>query len=365
MAFNFNFNNNPKLFLFSFITIKLICLNSASTTNEDVSINALNAYGQSKLFKACLSDKYSLISDILYEPDSGLNVNLVETTSKNSPLHILVERAQFAPAIEKAQVRAQQELDNKIEKIEKIEADESNDETREIDGKSESKKKTKSKKKQTDNKKKPRSADDLRSSRRDVIKIIDLIAKLITLNADLEAKSDSGWTALNKAIYLASDLPEYPLEILPLLLDGCHALNVPARQNTPLHFAAGSRVENGQRALALVNMLIKNCGDKLNYQATNSNGWTPYKVALSAGNLEVAKILAAKTSLDSSGWIGLVLTILSSGLFGLVAFLVYKYKFSQTEPLAQTEDLKIAQVGDELSIQSSDTDNTEENEKKA
>lgn len=336
----------------------LVCLNSASTTSAgnnpktpvNSNVNSLNIYGQSKLLQACLKDQFNKIDDLFN--DEEIDVNLAETTSKNSPLHILVERAQFAQAQHEATVKAQADTAARLEKLKAVEGVDVRaltiEEAKRVltvkveEGKIDKndmnsiiKSMEKPKPESTNKNKKKRKQKTINtvnesSSPRAVLKITDLIKDLIDMDVDLESRNDSGWTALNKAIYLASDLPEYPLEVPFMLLKECRALNIPVRQNTPLHFAAGTRIEQGKRALDLVNMLIKTCGNELDYQATNSNGWTSYKVALSAGNLEVAKILGGKTSF-LFGWVGWVASIsILALLLGVLAFFVYKYKFSNS-----------------------------------
>lgn len=158
-------------------------------------------------------------------------------------------------------------------------------------------------------------------------KTIELIKKLVNAGVRRDIQTDSGFTALNKAVFLASDLAEYPLEVVQILLKGCVAINTPTRNQTPLHFAAGSRLRNN-RAKELVELLMKDCGSSINYNALNSYKWTALKVALAADNMDAVALLQPRTSSISSTlmWVLIAISILliaaASGSY--YYFFIYK-----------------------------------------
>ena len=124
--------------------------------------------------------------------------------------------------------------------------------------------------------------------------IADIINKLVIHGADLNRVTDSGWTALNKAVFWASENPAYPIEIIDSLLpesQKCPSINVTTHSRTPLHFAAASTT----RSLELVNKLLERCEYLIDYGAFDSKGWTPLKAAINAGNIDVKNLLYPKT----------------------------------------------------------------------
>lgn len=154
---------------------------------------------------------------------------------------------------------------------------------------------------------------------------VKLIQSLVDLKVDRERKTDSGWTALTKAVYLASDFVDYPLGVIEILLKDCVAVNARTRGQTALHFAAGSRLQNN-RSKDLVELLKKHCASSIDYNAAlDSNEWTAMKVALAADNMDTVAILKPFTSSLSFNTkmilgIGVVLFVLGIGM------LYYLYK---------------------------------------
>lgn len=165
----------------------------------------------------------------------------------------------------------------------------------------------------------------------DQIKTIQLIKILVNNKVDRTIQTDSGWTALNKAFYLASDLVDYPIEVAEILLENCVAVDKITNNQTVLHYAAGSRLEP-DRASVLVNLLMKHCSSNLNYNAIDSNQWTPLKVAVAAGNNDVVSILKPKTSSISLvmkiilGVVAVTIILIGFGIY-------YFYKISKNSEI--------------------------------
>ena len=151
---------------------------------------------------------------------------------------------------------------------------------------------------------------------------VEFIKTLVDKNVDRTIQTDSGWTALNKAVYLASDLPDYPIDVIEILLKDCVAVDKITNKQTVLHYAAGSRIKPN-RATDLVKLLLKHCASKLNYDARDSNDWTALKAAIAVDNNDVVAALKSKTS-SVSFVMKIVLGILAVTIL-LVAFGIYYY----------------------------------------
>lgn len=164
---------------------------------------------------------------------------------------------------------------------------------------------------------------------------VEFVKKLVNSKVNRTIQSDSGWTALNKAVYLASDLPDYPLGVVEILLKDCEGIDKFTNNQSALHLAATSRLKNN-RAADLVNLLVKHCPDKLNYDAPNGNNWTALKVAIAADNMQVAAILKPRTSYLSFemkitlAGLAILLVLLSGAIY--VYFRYFK-KPSTVEPV--------------------------------
>lgn len=160
---------------------------------------------------------------------------------------------------------------------------------------------------------------------------------------DRAIQTDSGWTALNKAVYLASDLPDYPLDVIKILLKDCVAVDKVTNKKTVLHYAASSRIKP-DRATVLVNLLMEHCASKIDYDARDANDWTALKTAIAAENYNVAAALSPKTSSISFvmkiGFLIVVLTLI------FVAFAIYYFFKISRKP--------------ELIVPASDNDNVSE-----
>lgn len=172
---------------------------------------------------------------------------------------------------------------------------------------------------------------------------VEFIKKLVDSKVDRTVQCDSGWTALNKAIYLASDLPDYPLGVVEILLKDCEGIDKFTNNQSALHFAAASRLKNN-RATDLVNLLVKHCPDKLNYDAPDGNGWTALKVAIAADNTEVAAILKPRTSYLSftmkivlAGSV-LLLILLAGGIY---VYFRYFRKPVMVEPVSSPKEQSV------------------------
>lgn len=156
---------------------------------------------------------------------------------------------------------------------------------------------------------------------------IEFIKVLVNNNVDRTIQTDSEWTALNKAVYLASDLTDYPLKVIKILLKDCVAVDKVTNKQTVLHYAAGSRIKP-DRAAVLVKLLLDKCAAKLNYDAVDANSWTALKVAIAADNNDVVALLKPKTS-SISFVMKIVLAVVAFTIL-LVAFgIFYYYKISK------------------------------------
>lgn len=252
------------IYFISFIFAPLFALGNAQ---DDTKLSI------PKLHALCLRDAYWQANELIEA--GAIDINAVDPLTKDTALHILVERAQF----------------NK-ETV--------NDEAKDAE--------------------KPKA-----------ITATMLIEKLVKkYNANLELQSDSGWTALNKALYLASDLVDYPTQVIDLLLSDCKAVNIPTRNLTPLHFAASSRLPNG-RSAELTKKLMKYCEASISQLAVDSKGWTPLKAAMAANNMETVAIL--KKAQPFQIWT-LLVSLLVSMLLGGAGYLLYK-KLQNSKPSIQ------------------------------
>lgn len=160
-------------------------------------------------------------------------------------------------------------------------------------------------------------------------KTIEQIQTLVDMKARRDLQNDSGWTALNKAVYLASDLVDYPLEVVEILLKDCVAVNVATRGQTALHFAANSRLQNA-RSKDLVELLMKKCSSSIDFNASDKMGWSAMKVALASDNMDTVALLKPKTSSLSFTarmvllGLGLILLVIGIG----AAYYIYKRKMA-------------------------------------
>lgn len=184
----------------------------------------------------------------------------------------------------------------------------------------------------------------------DPANVVELTKLLVSKGASLTAQTDSGWTALNKAIYLASDYPNYPLEIVDILLKapgGCGAVKLQTRGRTSLHFAAASRLPDN-RAKVLVDKLIAACGKEIDFGSLNSDGWTALKVAISVGNTEVIHLLKSKTPLGWTVFIYGGIILLALLVIGGVAFYFFKKpsetKKNKKKPVTGVSDNQISEA---------------------
>lgn len=152
-----------------------------------------------------------------------------------------------------------------------------------------------------------------------------VIDSLVAKGVDLERVNDAGWTALTAAVFLASVDPAYPLAVIASLLPKgkkCPAINTATRSFTPLHFAAASKLPGG-RALELVRLLIDNCSAVINFDARDSNNWTPLKTATVAGNADAKELLYSKAPFFTTA--RLVITVAVIAVLALVAAAAYFY----------------------------------------
>lgn len=178
---------------------------------------------------------------------------------------------------------------------------------------------------------------------------IKLIQTLVDLKANRQLQTDSGWTALNKATYLASDLSDYPLEVIKILLKDCVGVNIKSRGQTALHFAASSRLENN-RSKQLVDLFIENCKSYIDFDAANdSNGWTAMKIALAADNMDSVSVLKPRTSYFSLLMkivlviVGLALTAIAA----IVGFYIYKSKQNGSSKIEPEDPISTSKVSDD------------------
>lgn len=246
------------IYFISFIFAPLFALGNAQ---DDTKLSI------PKLHALCLRDAYWQANELIEA--GAIDINAVDPLTKDTALHILVERAQFNKETVKDEAKA--------------------------------------------------------------ITATMLIEKLVKkYNANLELQSDSGWTALNKALYLASDLVDYPTQVIDLLLSDCKAVNIPTRNLTPLHFAASSRLPNG-RSAELTKKLMKYCEASISQLAVDSKGWTPLKAAMAANNMETVAIL--KKAQPFQIWT-LLVSLLVSMLLGGAGYLLYK-KLQNSKPSIQ------------------------------
>ena len=284
-------------------------------------------FGYTKLHHMCLDDKLKLLLELsrhpFNQPDEKRNSLLFDVPdkySKSTPLHILVEKAAILQ--EKDYILALED-----EKAEVVPVEDAEEVVQGSDPKEQKKKKKKKTEKMT-------------------VSIVEIIRNLFENHGvSLTAQTDSGWTPLNKAVYLASDFPDYPLEIIDILLnqqpESCAAAKLITRSQTALHFAAASRLSNS-RAKVIVEKIMKACGSSINYGALNNVGWTAMKVAIAAGNTDVAALLKDKTPSLSPLWfnrlglVGLLLT--AAGLY--YHFYIQNALINQVVPIPEIVEVE-------------------------
>lgn len=252
---------NAFLLFFIFSSIYAI-----KTPDPDPEIS-FDVFGYTKLHQKCLKGQLLGIQTIIKNFNFAGSINLPDKTTKKLPLHILIEKADDINA-----------------KPPPSEIGE--------DGK-------------------PPSAPP---------NVVEIVKALVAMGSSLTAQTDSGWTAINLAVYMASIHLNYPLEIIDALLahpTGCAAVKIETHQQTALHFAASSRLPNN-RSKILVEKLIKACHSSINYLSINADGWTALKVSMAVGNTETINVLKDVTPSMSPlifyGLIGLTLLLAVGGL---------------------------------------------------
>ena len=166
--------------------------------------------------------------------------------------------------------------------------------------------------------------------------LVSIIKALVKHGADLERVNDSGWTALNQAVFLASVNQAYPLDVIASLLPEnrkCPAINFATHSRTPLHFAAASSVSDG-RARDIVKLLTDRCASLIKFDIRDSKGWTALKTALIHENNDAKAIIASKAPYLTFFQLLIV-------LFGGVAVLVVSAVFyfqSRKSPKEKDDD---------------------------
>lgn len=190
--------------------------------------------------------------------------------------------------------------------------------------------------------------------------VVEIINELLSKGSDLNAQTDSGWTPINLAVYMASVYQNYPLEIVDAVLsqsNSCVVINIKTHGQTVLHLAASSRLTN-DRSKILVEKLINACGTKIDYLSVNDDGWTALKVSMAVGNTETINTLKKVTpSMSNIMLISLIATLvlLFAAGVGIYYYFVHVKKVKKLVPMSSTSPtLQLPELPVEISANNND-----------